>query len=418
MSVRVAGRALNADPRAVASGLAARDRCDAASAPGLVRDSPPALPRRGGRGRPGHPTGLGGAGHQPVVRVGAPDRRLRLLRDHDERALPGIVAGDRVRDRDVHPAREAPRDPGPALPRDRVRDHRARPPLPGPDGLRGGPEPVAPLSDVVDGRVLRGLPRLPRHRGGEHVHGALADPPDRLRALLDHRDHRPDHARRGLRGPRLSPVLARCLHAPGDGVGGAPVRHRPAGDRVLWRASVPPGRLRARRAARDPRHPAPPDDHPGGDRARRRLAGRVGALRRRPGPGRRDRGHPRGSPGPAVLGPPHRPGARGPARPPRAPPDPDARRPRRGRRAGDGRSLRRPGDLRLRRPGRPEHGGRGRGIRPLRGLHAVARRAQHRRRGARGARPGLYARRALPADGRAHRARDRSVLRVRERREP
>ena len=113
----------------------------------------------------------------------------------------------------------------------------------------------------------------------------------------------------------------------------------------------------------------------------------------------------------AVLVPPDPAGARGAAHPPGAPPDAHARGTRRCRRPGDGRALRRPGDLRVRGPGRAEHGGRGREVLPVRDVHAVARRGQRRRRGAGGARARLYARRALPADGRALGARHRGLPR-------
>ena len=66
------------------------------------------------------PARLGGLRDDPRVRVGPADHRLRLLRDHDQRPVPRVVAGHGLRHRAVPAAREAPRDPrGPVASRRR-----------------------------------------------------------------------------------------------------------------------------------------------------------------------------------------------------------------------------------------------------------------------------------------------------------
>ena len=108
--------------------------------------------------------------------------------------------GHGLRHRPLPAAREAPRDPRRALPHHRVRDHRARSPLPDPAGLRRGPEPVA----------------RPRRCGGWASStaptwcsswsrcGACSGDHPRIHqwacvALVVHRDRRADHPRRGVR---------------------------------------------------------------------------------------------------------------------------------------------------------------------------------------------------------------------------
>ena len=102
--------------------------------------------------------GLGGVRDDALVRVGPADRRLRLLRDHHQRPVPGQLARDRLRHRPLPAAREAPRDPRRPVPDLGVRDHRARPALPVRMVFGAVLSPVADVADVVDGRLLRRLP--------------------------------------------------------------------------------------------------------------------------------------------------------------------------------------------------------------------------------------------------------------------
>ena len=258
---------------------------------------------------------LGSPRHPPDVRVGPPHRRLRLLRDHDQRALPGVVAGHGLRHRALPAAREAPRDPGPAEPDDGVRDHRPRPPLPDPDGVRGGARSVALVADVVDGRLLRRLPVLPPGRGLEHVLRPPEDPPGRLRGLVVHGDRRSGDARRRLRRHRGPAVLARAVHADPHGRLGVPCGDGPAGRRLLRRPALRAAGRAAGRGPGDPGHPSPP-----GHGSRGRGDPRCPGADRRP-PGwlgqPRDRhGGPRvRAAGRAVLGAPRDPRAGRPVAP-------------------------------------------------------------------------------------------------------
>ena len=253
-------------------------------------DRLPARPVRGRRrgSGPRAAAGLGGAGHEAELRVGDPDLGLRLLRDHHQRPVPGVLARDRLRGRDVPAAGEAARGSRPAVPGHGLRHHRPRPAVPGPDGLRGGPQPLAALADVVDGGLLRRLPVLPRRRGLEHLRRALGGPPVRLHPVVDDGRGGADDAGGGLRGPRRAPLLARRLHAAGDGLDGAAVRHGPPRDRLLLGRPAPAGRPRTRPHARDPGDSPAPLDRPRRCRARGRLADALRALRDHPGTLRRD----------------------------------------------------------------------------------------------------------------------------------
>ena len=166
-----------------------RSRASRARSSSGSRSSPCSASRRGGRVLALAP-GWEVFGTSPTVEWGLLIIAYVFFAVTTSGPLPRLVARHRLRHRDVHAAREAPRGPRRPEPRHGVRRHRARPPLPAPAHVRRRAQPLADLRHVVDGRPVRDLPRVPPHRGVEHVHGARQGPPG-VRRRLDHGDLRP-----------------------------------------------------------------------------------------------------------------------------------------------------------------------------------------------------------------------------------